>query len=49
VLAVVTLIVEEPEVFTEVGVKLKVAPLGNPLALKLTVPPNPFTALTVTV
>jgi len=49
VLAVVTVIVEEPEVFTEVGLKLKVAPVGSPLALKLTVPANPFTALTVAV
>jgi len=44
---VVTVIVEEPEVFTEVGLKLNVAPVGSPLALKLTVPANPFTAPTV--
>jgi hypothetical protein len=47
--AVDTVIVEEPEVITEAGLKLAVAPAGSPLALKLTVPVNPFTALTVAV
>jgi hypothetical protein len=46
---VVTVIVEEPEVVTEGGLKLAVAPAGSPLALKLTVPVNPFTVLTVAV
>jgi hypothetical protein len=48
-LAVVTVIVEEPEVVIAVGLKLAVAPAGSPLALKLTGPVNPFTALTVAV
>jgi hypothetical protein len=47
-LAVVTASVELPEPVTEVGVKLPLAPLGNPLALRLTVPVNPFSAPTVT-
>jgi hypothetical protein len=46
---VVTVIVEEPEVVTEVGLKVAVAPAGSPLALKVTVPVNPFSALTVAV
>jgi hypothetical protein len=46
---VVTVIVEEPELVLEVGLKLAAAPAGSPLALKLTVPPNPLTALTVAV
>ena len=49
VLAVVTVIVEEPEVVTDGGVKLAVAPAGNPLALKVTVPVNPPVGVTVTV
>ena len=49
VLAVVTVMVEEPEVVTDVGLKLALAPAGNPEALKLTVPVNPFNAATVTV
>lgn len=47
-LAVVTASVEVPEVATDVGVKLPVAPLGKPLALRVTVPVNPLIALTVT-
>ena len=43
-LAVLTVSVELPEVFTEVGLKLAVAPVGSPLTLKPTVPVNPFTA-----
>ena len=46
---VVTVIVEEPEVVIEVGLKLAVAPAGRPLALKVTGPVNPFTALAVAV
>lgn len=49
VLAVITVIVEVPEPDTEAGTKLAVAPAGSPLALKVTVPVNPFTAPTVTV
>jgi len=41
--------VEEPEVVIEGGLKLAVAPAGSPLALKVTDPVNPFTALTVAV
>jgi hypothetical protein len=48
VLAVVTVRVDEPEA-TEAGLKLAVAPVGNPLTLKLTVPVNPPEGVTVTV
>jgi hypothetical protein len=48
-LAVVTVIVEEPEVVTVRGLKLAFAPAGSPLAVKVTVPVNPFTAPTVAV
>ena len=45
-----TVIVEEPEPpDTEGGLKLAFAPAGSPLALKVTVSVNPFTALTVAV
>jgi hypothetical protein len=47
-LAVVTARDEVPEPVTEVGVKLPLAPLGNPLALSVTLPVNPFNAPTVT-
>jgi len=46
---VVMLIVDEPEVFTEAGLKLAPAPAGNPLTPKLTVPLNPPLGVTVTV
>lgn len=49
VLAVVTVMVEEPEVVTEAGLKLAVAFAGSPPTLRLTVPVNPFVGLTVTV
>ena len=49
VLAVVTVMVEEPDVVTDVGLKLTVAFAGNPLTLKLTVPVNPPVGVTVTV
>jgi hypothetical protein len=45
----VTLIVLDPEPVTEVGLKLAVAPLGSPDALKFTVPVNPPDDATVTV
>ena len=49
VLLVVTVIVEEPDVVTDVGLKLALAPDGNPLALKLTVPVKPPDGVTVAV
>jgi hypothetical protein len=49
VLLVFTVSVEEPEVVTDVGLKVAVAPVGNPPTLSPTVPPNPFSAPTVTV
>ena len=49
VLPVVTVIVEVPLVVTVGGEKLAVAALGNPLALRVTVPANPFSAPMVTV
>ncbi len=48
-LLVVTVMVEEPEAFTDVGLKLAVAPEGSPVTLKLTVPVNPPDGVTVTV
>jgi len=42
-------IVELPDVFTDVGLKLAVAPPVNPLTLNVTVPPNPPDGVTVTV
>jgi hypothetical protein len=49
VLLVVTVIVEEPDVVTDVGLKLALAPAGNPLALRLTVPVKPLDGVTVAV
>src|SRR5260370_36918462 len=49
VLAVVTVRVEEPDVVTAAGLKEAVAPVGNPLAVKVTVPANPFSAVCVAV
>ncbi len=48
-LPTVTVIVEEPDVFTDSGLKLALAPPGNPLTLKLTVPLKPPDGVTVTV
>src|SRR6266404_3247515 len=48
VVLVVTLSVELPEV-NEVGLKVAVAPAGNPVTLKLTVPVNPLKGVTVAV
>ncbi|GAC1446788.1 MAG: hypothetical protein NVSMB56_08810 [Pyrinomonadaceae bacterium] len=48
-LVVVTVIVEAPEVITEAGLKLAVAPAGNPLTLKVTAPVKPPEGVTVTV
>jgi len=41
--------VEVPASDTELGLKLALTREGNPLALKLTVPLNPFRAVSVTV
>ncbi len=49
VLAVVTVMVVEPEPVTEEGLKLALASVGSPEALKLTDPLNPFDGVTVTV
>jgi hypothetical protein len=46
---VVTFNVELPVPVTVPGVKLAVAPAGNPLALSVTTPANPFTAATLVV
>jgi hypothetical protein len=45
VAAVETVSVELPEAATDAGLKLAVAPVGNPLTLRLTVPVKPFRAL----
>jgi hypothetical protein len=47
--SVTTVIVVEPEVFTVVGLKVAVAPVGRPLTLNVTVPVNPVPGVTVTV
>jgi hypothetical protein len=44
-----TVIVEAPDVFTDVGLKLAVAPPVNPLALNVTVPAKVPDGVTVTV
>lgn len=41
--------VELPEPATDVGLKLPVAPLGNPLTLKLTLPVKPLSAVRLVV
>ena len=43
-----TAMAEDPEPETELGVKVAVAPDGNPLTLKLTVPLNPLEGVTFT-
>jgi hypothetical protein len=48
-LLVVTVSVDEPEPLTVAGLKLAVAPEGNPVALKDTLPVKPFTALMLAV
>ena len=48
-LAVVTVSVEVPLPLIVAGEKLAVAPVGNPLAPRVTAPVNPFSAPTVTV
>jgi hypothetical protein len=49
VVAVVTDNVELPEPETDVGLRLAVAPVGNPLTLRFTVSVKPFSALSVVV
>ena len=49
VLMVVTVMVEEPDVVTDAGLKLALAPDGSPLALKVTVPVKPPDGVTVAV
>ena len=49
VLAVVTVMVEEPLPVIVAGEKLAEAPVGKPLAVRVTVPVNPFSAPMVTV
>jgi hypothetical protein len=46
---VLTVSVELPDVVTEPGLKLAVAPVGNPLTLKVTAPVNPPVGVTVAV
>jgi len=46
---VVTVIVELPEPFTEVGLKMALAPDGRPDAPKVTMPLKPFCGVTVIV
>ena len=41
--------IDEPEPVTDGGMKLAVAWRGSPVTLKATVPPKPFTGVTVTV
>ena len=46
--AVLTVIVVDPEVVTDVGLKLALAPLARPATVNVTVPVNPFDGVTVT-
>ena len=48
-LFVATVRVEVPEPLTDVGLNVPLARRGSPLMLKLTLPVNPFKAVTVTV
>jgi hypothetical protein len=48
-LEVVTESVEDPEVTSEIGLKVAVVPEGSPLTLNETFPLNPFNAETLTV
>ena len=49
VVAVLTVMVEEPGVLTDAGLKCAVAPIGSPLTLNVTVPVNPPNGVVVTV
>ena len=46
---VVTVMVDDPVPVTVVGLKLAVAPVGSPLALKVTIPLKPPDGVTVAV
>jgi hypothetical protein len=48
-LPAVTVIVVAPDPVIEVGLKLALAPPGNPVTLKVTAPLNPSSGVTVTV
>ncbi len=48
-LAVVTVMVVDPEPLTEAGLKVALAPTGSPVAVKPTVPLNPPDGVTVNV
>ena len=45
----VTVIVDDPDVATDTGLKVAVAPDGSPLTLNVTVPENPVDGVTVAV
>jgi hypothetical protein len=47
--AVATVIVDDPDVMTDVGLKLTVEPAGKPEAENVTVPVNPPDGVTVAV
>ena len=49
VLKVETLIVDEPEPLSDVGLNVALAPVGTPLTLRFTVPAKQPTALTLAV
>ena len=48
-LLVLTVMVEEPDLLIEAGLKEAVAPVGSPLTLNATVPANPPDGVTLTV
>jgi hypothetical protein len=48
-LLVLTVMVEEPDLLIEAGLKEAVTPVGSPLALNPTVPANPPDGVTLTV
>jgi hypothetical protein len=45
---VVTVIVDDPDPLTDVGLNVAVAPVGSPLAVKTVLPANPPEGVTVT-
>ena len=45
----VTVIVEDPDVVTDAGLKVAMAPDGSPLTLNVTVPENPVDGVAVAV
>jgi len=48
-LEALTVMVDDPDPEIELGLKLALAPDGNPLTLKLTFPENPLEGVTLTV